>query len=223
MRAGDGRVDADIPRDQPGSVGVGLQPGQDRCPDPSPLPTAKQPVNRLPRPIDRRDVSPRRACSHSPANPIDELPFGPLRWAAQLLPNRQQRFQHRPLRVGQVEPPRHRYGGHEVSGVLIVLVDDRSTGDLDYLINDTPTRRSSTACWQVRTSTQDLVVVHMRAVATAGRTSAMSWSWTCAAWCVTKSRSGMSSAPYRLSYRARRWGEAARDSRPPTGLVLVRR
>jgi hypothetical protein len=27
---------------------------------------------------------------------------------------------------------------NEVSGVLIVLVDDRSTGDLIYLINDTP-------------------------------------------------------------------------------------
>jgi hypothetical protein len=43
----------------------------------------------------------------------------------------QQRFQHHPLRVGQVEPRRHRYAGH-----------------LIYLINDTPTRPPPTSAGQ---------------------------------------------------------------------------
>jgi len=139
---GDSRVDADIPGDQPGRVGQSLQPGQDHRPHPGPLPTAEQPIDRQPRPIYRRHVMPRCASTHLPADPIDELPSGPRRRAARLLPDQQERLQHRPLRVGQIEPPRHHHAGHEVSGVLIVLVDDRSTGDLFYLTNNTPTQPS---------------------------------------------------------------------------------
>lgn len=140
VRAGDRGVDTDIPGDLPGRVRERLQPSQDRRPDPGPLPTTKQPVDRLPRPIDRRHITPGRASTHPPPDPVDKLPSAPPRRATWPLPDRQQRFQYRPLRVSQVKPPRHHYAGHEVSGVLIVLVDDRSTGDLTYLINDTPTQ-----------------------------------------------------------------------------------
>jgi hypothetical protein len=35
--------------------------------------------------------------------------------------NRQQRFQPRSLLIGQVKPPRHRWGGHDVSDVQVFL------------------------------------------------------------------------------------------------------
>src|SRR5439155_25900421 len=72
-------------------------------------------------------------------DPIDQLPLAPLRRPTRLLTLRQQRLQHRPLPVGQVEPPRHRYPGHEVSMQKDVLVDNPSTGDLATYRS--PTRR----------------------------------------------------------------------------------
>jgi hypothetical protein len=44
-----------------------------------------------------------------------------------------------PLRVGQFRPPRHRNGDHEVSGLMVVLVDDPSTGPRRLSIDHTPT------------------------------------------------------------------------------------
>ena len=49
----------------------------------------------------------------------------------------------RPLRVGQVSPPCHRYGGHEVSVLMVVLVDEPSTGDL--AVYRSPTRQRAPA------------------------------------------------------------------------------
>lgn len=45
---------------------------------------------------------------YAPADPVDELPFGPLRRPTGSLGRRKQRFQPCPLRIGEVEPPRHR-------------------------------------------------------------------------------------------------------------------
>jgi hypothetical protein len=70
---------------------------------------------RSPSAVGRRDVPPRRPGPDPPPDPVYELPSRPLRWPPWLLSARQQRLQHRPLRIGQVEPPRHRYPGHEVS------------------------------------------------------------------------------------------------------------
>lgn len=138
MRTGHGGVDTDIPGDHPCGVSAGLQHRQDRCPDPGALPAAEQPIDRLPGTIDRRNVPPRGTDTCSPADPVDQLSSGPPRRAARFDPDWQERFQHRPLRVGQIEPPRHSYAGHEVSGVQVFLVVDRSTGDLTHSINDTP-------------------------------------------------------------------------------------
>src|SRR5690606_25861745 len=94
-----------------------------------PLPATKQPVDGLPRSVAGRHIPPRGTHPQPPPDPIDELPPAPLRRPA-LARSGQQRLQHRPLHVGQVEPPRHRYAGHEVSGLGFFLVDEPSTGDL---------------------------------------------------------------------------------------------
>ena len=49
---------------------------------------------------------------------------------SRLLPPGQQRLQHSPLRVTQVRAATDRYGRHEVSGAMVFLVVDSSTGDL---------------------------------------------------------------------------------------------
>jgi hypothetical protein len=97
-----------VPGDQPGRIGAALQGGEDLPPGAAPLPAAEQAVDRLPRPVRRRHVPPRRARPGPPPDPVDELPFHTFRRAARLLAARQQRLQHRPLRVRQVRPPRHR-------------------------------------------------------------------------------------------------------------------
>jgi hypothetical protein len=62
---------------------------------------------------------------HPPAHPVNQLPLGPQRRPTRSLRGGQQRLQHRPLRVRQVEPPRHRCGVHEVSsGLRFFLVDE---------------------------------------------------------------------------------------------------
>jgi hypothetical protein len=55
-----------------------------------------------------------------PADPVDESAFAPLRRATPVLPDRQQRLEHHPPRIGQIGSPNRRYAGHEVSGT-----DDR--------------------------------------------------------------------------------------------------
>src|SRR2546421_2560428 len=90
-------------------------------------------------PVAVRPVTPRRPGRYPPPDPIDQLPLAPLRRPTRLLTLGQQRLQHRPLPVGQVEPPRHRYPGHEVSVLMAVLVDNPSTGDLATYRS--PTRR----------------------------------------------------------------------------------
>src|SRR6185369_3476556 len=90
---------------------------------------------RLPRPIQRRHVPPRRTHPDPPPNPVNQLPLAPLRRTTRPAQPRQHRRQHRlqrrPLHVSQVEPPPHRYGVHEVSGQMVFFVDDSSTGDLN--------------------------------------------------------------------------------------------
>jgi hypothetical protein len=91
VRPGDRGVHADNPADQPGRIRQGLQRRQHPRPGPIPLPAPKQRVHRRPGPY-RSGTSRHRA------------------------PTRvRHRLQYRPLRVGQVVPPRHRYSGHEVA------------------------------------------------------------------------------------------------------------
>src|SRR5690606_31874628 len=130
VRPGDGGVHAHIPTDQPQRVGPALQPAQNPRPDALPLPTPEQAIDRLPMPVTVRHIPPRRPSAHPPPDPVNELPLTPLRRPTRLPTPGQQRLQHRPLRVAQVEPPRHRYSGHELSVLMAVLVDEPSTGDL---------------------------------------------------------------------------------------------
>src|SRR5207248_9626162 len=109
MGTGDGRVNAHVPRDQTHRIGLTLQPGQDPRPGAITLPAPVQPVHRTPVPVTVRHVPPRRPGPYPPPDPVNQLPLAPLRRPTPLLALRQQRFQHRPLPVGQVEPPRHRY------------------------------------------------------------------------------------------------------------------
>lgn len=113
----DRRVDAHVPRDLTGSVGQGLQRGQDLRPHPGALPPAEQSVDRLPRSISCRHLPPRCAGADAPPDSVDELAFRPFRWTAGLLWTGQQRRQPRPLGVGQVRAPLDGYAGHEVSGI----------------------------------------------------------------------------------------------------------
>src|SRR5439155_4841853 len=139
MGTGDGRVNAHVPRDQTQHISPALQPGQDPRPGAITLPASVQPVHRAPMPVAVRHVTPGRPGPYPPPDPIDQLPLAPLRRPTRLLTLGQQRLQHRPLPVGQVEPPRHRYPGHEVSVLMDVLVDNPSTGDLATYRS--PTRR----------------------------------------------------------------------------------
>ncbi|GAA4053687.1 hypothetical protein GCM10022214_00250 [Actinomadura miaoliensis] len=84
------------------------QAGDDPRPHSRPLPAAEQSVHRLPGAVALRYVPPRRTGPHPPPDPIDELPFRPLRRPTRLSGDWQQRLQPRPLLIGQVEPPRHR-------------------------------------------------------------------------------------------------------------------
>jgi hypothetical protein len=108
VRPRDRGVHGHVPGDQPGRISAALQGGQDRPAGPVPLPAAEQAVDRLPRPVARRHVPPWRAGPGPPPDPVHELPFRPFRRAPRLLAARQVRLQHRPLRVTQVRPPRHR-------------------------------------------------------------------------------------------------------------------
>jgi hypothetical protein len=72
-----------------------------------------------------------RAGADPPPDPVDQLLFRPRHRPARLLPPRQQRLQHCPLRTGQVSTAAHRYGRHKVSVKMVFLIVDSSpTGDL---------------------------------------------------------------------------------------------
>jgi hypothetical protein len=134
VRPGHRGVHRHVPGDQPGRIRPCLQGGHDLPPGAVPLPVAEQPVHRLPVAIPVRDVPLRRTGADPPPDPVDQLPPCPRRRPTRLLAARQQRLQHRPLRIGQVGTAGHRYGRHEVSAEMrVFLVDDPSTGDLTAL------------------------------------------------------------------------------------------
>lgn len=114
--AHDRRVHTHLPADRSRRVGEDLQHFHDQPPPPAPLPPPEQPIDRRPGPVLRRHVAPGAADPGPPPDPVDELPFGPHRRAARLLRSGQQRHQPRPLGIGQVGSPGHRYAGHEVCG-----------------------------------------------------------------------------------------------------------
>lgn len=74
----------------------------------------------------RWDVAPGAADAGAPPYSVNELSFRPCGRASGLSAAGQQRFQPRLLSVGQVRAPGHRYCGHEVSG-LVPVVLGRST------------------------------------------------------------------------------------------------
>lgn len=121
MRPRHRRVHTDIPGNPAFRIGKRLQHRQNPRPHPRALPPPEQPIHRLPRPITRRHVPPRRAHAHTPPNPVDELPFRPLRRTPGLRTHRQQGLDQRPLLVGQIRAPRSRYADHEVSGIQVSL------------------------------------------------------------------------------------------------------
>jgi len=118
MRPHHGGIHTDIPADQPGGIRPHRQTGHDGHPGPTPLPAPEQPADRRPGPVNRRHIPPGRTGPHLPPDPVDELALRPLRRAACLRAGWQQRLQHRPLRIRQVRPPRHRYGSHSSTGDL---------------------------------------------------------------------------------------------------------
>jgi hypothetical protein len=93
---------------RPARLGSGGRPPRVPRYDPGPLPAAEQGVHRLPGAIAVRHIPPRRTHPHPPPDPINELPFRPLRRPTRLRGHGQQRCQPRPLLIGQVEPTRHR-------------------------------------------------------------------------------------------------------------------
>ena len=72
VRPGDGGVHGHIPGDQPLRIGPALQPGQDLAPGAVALPAAEQAIHRLPRPVGRRHIAPRRASPHPPPDPVNQ-------------------------------------------------------------------------------------------------------------------------------------------------------
>src|SRR5581483_389424 len=141
------------PGDQPGGIRAGLQRGDDQRPHPGALPGAKEPVHTAPGPVTLGDIAPRSTHPHPPADPIDQSALRPDRRAPALSAHRQQRREHRPLLVGQVETGAGGYRLHSRSpvAVAVFLVDVSPTGDLththpatrrsDQTVTSTTTRR----------------------------------------------------------------------------------
>ena len=102
VRPADGGIDIHLPVDQPGRIRSGLQRRDEHGPHPGPLPTAKQPIDRLPWPVPRRQIPPRRTRPDPPADPIDQLPTRPHHRTTTSGHLRQQRLQYGPLLIGQI-------------------------------------------------------------------------------------------------------------------------
>lgn len=96
-------VDVDLPRDQPSRVRPGLPSGQQFRPGAVALPAAEKSVDRLPRPVVRREISPRSTSPHAPLNTVDQIPSARRRSTQHR--NRQQRLQYRPLHVRKIPSP----------------------------------------------------------------------------------------------------------------------
>ncbi len=102
MGAHNGGVDVEVPGDQVLRVGLGLQLGEDPMPGSVPLPAAEQVVRSAPRPVLLGQVPPGDPGADPEPYAVDQLPTRPYRRPSWLLALRQQRLQHRPLRVRQV-------------------------------------------------------------------------------------------------------------------------
>src|SRR4029450_11935756 len=85
MSAGDGGVPANIPGDKAVGIGLGLQLAEDPLPGPVALPAPKQAIDGLPGPVADGQVPPRRPGPGPPADPVNQLAFGPPRRPAGLL------------------------------------------------------------------------------------------------------------------------------------------
>jgi len=103
MGPADRGVDVDLPRDQSRRIRPGLQPGQQFGPSAITLPAAEEPIDRLPRPVLRRQIPPRSTGTNPPPDPIEQPP------SAQRRPpqhhDRQEWLQHCPLLVRKIPSP----------------------------------------------------------------------------------------------------------------------
>ena len=102
MRTGDGGVHADLPVDQPGSIRVGQQLGQDPVPGAVPSQAPVPLPHRLPRTELRRQVTPGDPGAVPVDDPLDHLPVITKRLALLAIRRRHQRRDQFPLRVGHV-------------------------------------------------------------------------------------------------------------------------
>lgn len=91
------RVHRHVPPDPTRRIRGSLQRHHHRRPRAVTLPTPKQPIHRLPRPIRRRNIAPGRTDPNPPTDPVHQLAKRPLTRSTGPDTNRQQRHQHRPL------------------------------------------------------------------------------------------------------------------------------
>ena len=89
-------IHAHIPGDQPSHIRPARQRGHDPPPGAIPLPSAEQPIHRLPRTVPARDIPPRRTGADPPPDPSISCCFAHLTGRPGFFP-RQQRLQHHPL------------------------------------------------------------------------------------------------------------------------------
>jgi hypothetical protein len=141
MRPIDGGVHTHIPGDQPGGVSAGLQRGHDQYPHPGPLPAPEQPVHGFT--SSRIPVECRARAS--PPGPATGSRRSTAVWSTSVGDPASSRRAATGSSIAHCASVR---SARPVAATLatrspvfsISLVVDRSTGDLLYLINDTPIR-----------------------------------------------------------------------------------
>jgi len=112
---GCGGVHGHLPGQLPRGVGGFAQRGLDPAPHPEQLPAREQRVHAPPRAVPRGDVSPWTTSSNPVTDPVDQGPHRPLPRPAEPAGRRHQRFEQRPLGVGEVVTGSGIYRGHEAS------------------------------------------------------------------------------------------------------------
>ena len=102
VRPDDGAIDeVDGPVQLPRRDGAGLDRGEHAIPHPGEAPAAEATVQRRPRPVPRRDVSPGYTRGQLPENPVKDGAMGVIGPAGPGPRRRQQRRELSPLGVGE--------------------------------------------------------------------------------------------------------------------------
>ncbi|TCO55670.1 hypothetical protein EV192_10792 [Actinocrispum wychmicini] len=165
MRPIDRGIHTHIPDDQPSRIGLRLQPGDDQHPHPGSLPTPKQPIHGLPAAVSggtSLQGDPTRIRHRIPSINCRLVHFGgrpgffPTGSSGSSTAHCASVRSARPVAATLAT---------RSPVCVIVLVDDRSTGDLVYLINDTPIRTASHVSSLVRSMKHGLVMRRHRHMA----------------------------------------------------------